>query len=315
MNKLSVIITAKNNVLTLGECVKRVLRAPPKDKEVIIVYGKSKDGTERVACSFGGSAKILEDNISTGSAINTGVLNSSGDIVCYIEAHSFVSEDYFLKILETFKANPNAGYVILYRHIPDDFKPQTKVQKLMNMWRKYQASSTMGQFRAFRRKTFFDIGGFWIYPKGADDLEFATRLSNTKWQKIKMHARCWDYPRGDIVSILKKEIMNGASRSCWFNLYWNHPYAIGVYSLDRKHRILDKVLPKSVMLKILVKRIIERLLLPPLYSFKNAIKSRCLSFFPFYTLCRWVNVYGFMLGKRDWGKEKWDERVMNHRFD
>ena len=298
---LSVIITAKNNASTLKSCVEKVLRAPPKDKEVIIVYGKSRDDTEKIARSFGEKVKIVEDNAGTGSAINSGVLTSKGDIIFYVEGHSFVSEDAFQKVLSTFKKYPDVGYIVFYRYVPTNLC-WTSIQKLINLWRKENKNSTMGQFRAFRKETFFDIGGFWIFPNRRDDLEFATRIYNTRWKMKFLHAKCWDYPRTGLLPILFYNLTTGAAESCWFHIYFKHPYAKKEYKV-KKHRL--------IILFLLYKIVLKRLFLSPMYALKVAITRNSLAFFPFYSICQWMFVLGFIYGQlRWWGKEKWDKRVM-----
>jgi len=300
---LSVIITTKNNAHTIETCIKKVLESPPKDKEVIIVYGKSTDGTEQILKQFEGKVKLIEDNNGTGSAINTGVLESKGDIVFYVEGHSFVSKDAFLKVLKAFEENKDVGYIVFYRYIPKYYKKWTKAQKLVNFWRMNMKNSTMGQFRAFRRKTFFDVRGFWVFPITLDDLEFATRMYTTRWKMAILNSNCWDFPRRNLLSIFKHEIMSGAGESCWFHIYHNHPYARKEYKINGKNLI---------NFKLLYKILIKRAFFGPIYGLKVAIIKKYLSFFPFYLLCCWSFVFGFIYGKiKWWGKEKWDKRVKN----
>ncbi len=308
---LSVIITAKNNAQTLKSCVGKILSALPEDKEVIIVVGKSKDVTEEIARSFGDKVKVLNDDVGTGSAINTGVINSSGEIIAYVEAHSLISNDYFLKVMEIFSKNQNAGYVICYRYVPDDFFHETKIQELMNIWRGMGGinKSTMGQFRAFRRTTFFDVGGFWIYPYGADDLEFATRLYSTKWEKVKISVKCYDIPRKTITSILKKQIIVGRDESIWYYAYRNHPYVDEEFNFRRKRRLFDMILPESEMLRVFINRMFKKLWYPPLFSLWKAIKIHNLAFFPFFTTCNWLYVVGYFIGYLYFGKHRYDGRI------
>jgi len=303
MSNLSVIIAAKNNAHTLGKCIDLVLEAPPKDKEVILVYGKSKDGTEEIAHTYEGKVQILRDDVSTGSAINTGVLNSHEEIAVYVEAHSFISRDAFLKILEEFERNPDLGYIVFYRYIPENLKGLTPAQRLMNFWRKDMRNATMGQFRAFRRRTFHDVGGFWVFPKGCDDLEFVTRMYNTRWKMGVIRSESWDFPRRSLLSIFEHEVMSGASESCWFHVYSSHPYA------KKEYRVKDN--SDFVISTILFNMLFRRLLLAPFYALKVGLRKKYLGFVPFYTLCHWSFIYGFFfVGKRKWwGKERWDERL------
>jgi len=297
MSKLSVIITTKNNRETIEECIKRVLKAPPEDKEVIVVYGKSTDGTEEIIRKFDGKVKIIRDDNSTGSAINTGILNSKGEIIAYVEGHSFISNDFFLTLLKVFDENPDVGYVRLYRYVPKDLKIFNPVQKLINFWRLLLKGSGMGQFRGIRRKTFFDVGGFWVFPNGWEEVDFVAKMSETRWKSLIVHSKCWDYPRAHILSVLKKFRRSGGSCSCYFHKYYSHPWSRKEFGAKT---------PLGMLFNILVKRF----LYAPIYALKKAISNRYLSFFPFYTVCEWSFALGFMIAKHKWwGKERWDNRI------
>jgi glycosyltransferase involved in cell wall biosynthesis len=303
--KLTVLVTAKNNAATIRKCLELIIDAPPKNKEVIVVYGKSKDGTKEIIEEFDG-IKIFEDNVSTGSAINTGVLNSCGDIIFYVEDHAFVSSDVFLKALRRFEENPDTGYIIFYRYIPNHLKNLTISQKLENLHRMEMRDSTMGQFRAFRRQTFFDVGGFWVFPKGADDFEFATRMYKTKWKMAILASKCWDYPpRRTLPSVVRYYFLTGAYVSCWFHLYYNHPYAKKEYMIKDDFHIVFSILSKELF---------HRFFYAIPYGIKIAFRRRILSFIPFITLCQWSYVLGFFFGRiKYWEKEKWDGRIVGLR--
>lgn len=306
MPKLTVIVTTKNNVYTVRQCLQKILEAPPKNKELVIVYGKSDDGTERIIERYKDKAKILRDDVGTGSAINTGVLNSAGDLIVYVEDHSFIAEDGFLRILKAFESNPDVGYVVFYRYSALGLKKLTSAQKLLNFWRSDIRGSTMGQFRGFRRETFFDVGGFWICPKGADDLEFATRLYDTKWRMMALRSESWDLPRRTLRSILQRQAIVGGFESSWFHVYYDHPFAKREYRVGKNHPFPATAL----MLKIIFRKV----LLSPIHGLRVALRNRYFSYFPFYTMCNWCYAYGFLKGKgKLWGKEMWDPRIRKHK--
>jgi glycosyltransferase involved in cell wall biosynthesis len=307
VSELSVVITTKNNAKTVEECVNRVLKAPPKNKEVTIVYGSSRDETEKIIQKYQGEAKIICDDLGTGSAINTGALNSHGDIIIYVEGHFFITNDAFLKVLNEFEKNPEAGYIVFYRYIPKNVKGWTSTQKFINFWRESMKNSTMGQFRAFRRQTFFDVGGFWVFPKRCDDLEFATRMYETKWKMKVLDSKSWDYPSSeDLFSLIKYMITTGMGESCWFHIYHNNPYA------RKEFKVKNKSLTTFI---ILFKILIRRMFFAPLFALKVGLKEKYLTFIPYYTICHWSFVIGFLHGKKWWGKEKWDMRVQTLKED
>lgn len=301
--RLSVIVTAKNNAKTIRECISRILVAPPRDKEVIVVYGMSTDGTEKIIEKFRGKVKILRDDVSPGSAINTGVLHSSGDILFYVEGHSFVSSDIFIKTLKAFREDDKLGYLIFKRYVPRHFDGN-KCQKLINVWRK-NSGGTMGQFRGFRKRAFFDVGGFWIYPFGADDLEFATRICGRGWRIKVLETRSWDVPRESFPSVFKYYLFKvGPSEYLWYEKYRNHPYALHEYG--RKARWL-KIPSLIVLYNLMLKRFFA-----PIYAVKIALKEKLFSFIPFYVAAQLCYILGFILASLFYrGRQKWDERCFN----
>jgi glycosyltransferase involved in cell wall biosynthesis len=296
---LSVIITVKNGASTIEYCINRVLEVPPDDKEVVVVYGKSKDRTYELIKQFEGKVKIVEDDQGIGSAINSGVLNSKGDIIAYVEDHSVVEKEFFVKGLDYLEKHPSCGYLVFYRHIPPSCG-FNKVQSLINFMRSLDKGQVMGQFRMFRRQAFFDAGGFWVFPKMADDLEFATRLYETKWKMGIAETSSWDYPRWQLRSVLKKYLSWGKSEGCWFRIYRNHPFLTHEMATRKgKKPILTEKF--SILYYYFIKN-----LLAPVYAFRVSLEHKNYAFFPFYVAIKAMYVLGFVYGFHFWGKKaKW----------
>jgi len=299
MSRMSVIITTKNNAETIEECIRRVINAPPEDKEIMVVYGRSRDGTEAIIKKLNGKVKLILDDISTGSAINTGVLDSGGEIIFYVEGHSYVSDEIFIKTLKAFEENPEVGYILFRRYIPPDFKGNS-TQRLVNFRRASMEGSVMGQFRAFRRQTFFDVGGFWILPRCLDDLEFATRLHNTRWKIKVLTCKSWDIPRKDLIDVFKHEFDTGVAAVQWYRIYCRHPYAIKAFS--EKGEFL-KNCARRVFYNMAIRRTFA-----PIHALKIVLKTGYFAYFPFYVLSNFSFLLGIFEGQfLKKGSSKWLE--------
>lgn len=102
VEKLSIIIPAYNEALTLARLVERIHCAPkiPVDKELIVIDDASTDGTNSIALELLGEKKIqylhrLATNQGKGRAVREGLRFASGEIVLIQDADlEYAPSDY-----------------------------------------------------------------------------------------------------------------------------------------------------------------------------------------------------------------------------
>lgn len=102
---VSVITPVFNGEMYLRETINSVLAQTYRNIEYIVVDGASSDKTVDIVLEYGSSISKLISEPDTGmyNAINKGIMQSSGEIVCYLNADDFYYPDAILLAVEQFK--------------------------------------------------------------------------------------------------------------------------------------------------------------------------------------------------------------------
>jgi chlorobactene glucosyltransferase len=91
-HKVSIVVAAKEEADMLRESLASLTKLDYKDKEVIVVYGPSQDGTEQLAQEFAGDMTVIRDPerppdwLGKSWACHHGYLKSTGDILLFCDA-------------------------------------------------------------------------------------------------------------------------------------------------------------------------------------------------------------------------------------
>jgi threonine dehydrogenase-like Zn-dependent dehydrogenase/GT2 family glycosyltransferase len=98
--KVSIVIRTLNESKYLGQLLVSIQNQTYKNTEIILVDSGSTDGTIEIAKKM--NHKVLEieqDDFTFGYAINHGIQNSTGDLICIISAHTLPATDLWLEEL------------------------------------------------------------------------------------------------------------------------------------------------------------------------------------------------------------------------
>lgn len=121
MNKISIIVRTKNEEKWIGHCLKAIYEQDYPSFEVILVDNNSSDHTLEIAKRFPITKFINIEKFLPGRAINLGIKESSGDLICCISAHCVPKRNNWLSILSNnIIDQPNRGGVY-GRQIPTSF--------------------------------------------------------------------------------------------------------------------------------------------------------------------------------------------------
>jgi GT2 family glycosyltransferase len=190
------------------------------NKEIIIVDNASDDGsTEFVRERFPQIKLIANDkNYGFGKANNIGLNEARGEYILLINPDTLVAEDTLEKMLEFFKANPEAGLagckilnpdgtlqLACRRSFPGPWTSFTKVTGLSSIFPKskifarynltylnenqsYEVDAISGSFMMMRRKVFENVGGFdeqfFMY---GEDLDLCYRIQKAGYKVFYVH--------------------------------------------------------------------------------------------------------------------------------
>ncbi len=110
--KVSVIIPNYNYSQYIGEAVGSALSQTYKNIEVIVVDDGSKDNSLEILENFAGRIKIIkQQNAGVSAARNSGVENSDGEFIAFLDADDVWLPEKIEKQINCFSANKNLGLV------------------------------------------------------------------------------------------------------------------------------------------------------------------------------------------------------------
>lgn len=97
---VSVIIPCRNEANFIAECVESVVANdyPHNCLEVLVIDGMSDDGTWPIVCELARRSTVVKpmrnEKRSAAAALNLGIRNAGGEIICRVDAHAMIAPDY-----------------------------------------------------------------------------------------------------------------------------------------------------------------------------------------------------------------------------
>ncbi len=109
MAKISVVIPTYNRAAYIKEAIDSALAQTHADVEVIVVDDNSSDGTAGIVASYGNKVKyIFQDNRERGAARNTGIRNSTGEYIAFLDSDDSWLPGHLGSCLEALSRVPGA---------------------------------------------------------------------------------------------------------------------------------------------------------------------------------------------------------------
>ena len=181
--KISVIIPSYNYGHFLANAINSVLDQQGEgfQAEIIVVDDGSKDNTGEVAQAFGEAVKyIYQDNQGLAAARNTGIENTTGEFVVFLDADDLLPPDYIKNQLENFRKNEAADISVCHCLLLDlDEKDTTLWPLKADNLELHLCHSNIAPVHAFmtRSNAIREAGLFDRGRKACEDYDYWLRLA------------------------------------------------------------------------------------------------------------------------------------------
>jgi glycosyltransferase involved in cell wall biosynthesis len=181
---ISVIITCYNQGKFLAKAINSVLSQEQVEFEIIVVDDGSTDNTKRVAESFPQVKYLYQKNLGLSAARNTGINQSSGAFLVFLDADDWLLSDGLRINLKYIKANPQAAFVSgSYRRVIKD-------ERTINV----KISVTECHYQYLLESNYIQMHGAVMYRRRVFD-EFRFDISLKACEDYDLYLKvAWKYP-------------------------------------------------------------------------------------------------------------------------
>lgn len=176
---LSVIIVNFNTAFLVEKCVESIKKYPPSDNyEIIVVDNNSSESEKEKLKHLDAKVIFSEENYGFSKANNTGVDESLGDTLLFLNPDTEVKEDTLNRCLHFLKENKDAGAVGVKVSLPDgklDYACKRSLPTLRNTIGHYlKLNGKIKYFSGYRRLDLPDdyvgeieciVGAFMMMPR------------------------------------------------------------------------------------------------------------------------------------------------------
>ncbi len=186
-NTVSVIIPTYNNGRFIADAIQSVLQQTFNIHEIVVVDDGSTDKTEDIVRSFGDKVRyIKQHNAGVSAARNTGIENTTGEIIAFLDADDIWLSEKIEKQVAKFAEDEQVGLVHCAMREFDDQTGETIamhleggegwVAKDIALLEKPVIAGPGGSI-VVRRDVIEDVGGFDTRLKNGEDWEFCLRVA------------------------------------------------------------------------------------------------------------------------------------------
>ncbi len=239
-NRISVIIPNRNGSSTIGKCLEAAFSANHNNFEIIVVDDCSTDSSVEIIKKFPCKLIRLDKHSGTSRARNTGVQNSSGNILFFIDADCILQKDTLSLADKASSGDKNIIIGGTYTMTPydDDFFGTFQSIFINYSETKKEEPDYIASHAMIIDKGVFNISGGFSenFLPILEDVEFSHRLRRSGY-KLKMN------PDILVQHIFNFTLLKSLRNAFRKSMYWT------VYSLMNKDLLKDSG-TASVELKI-----------------------------------------------------------------
>ncbi len=175
---VSTIIAVKNGERFLAQALADVAEQAYRNRETIVVDGRSSDRSVSIARSFAGVRVLTQTGNGFADAWNVGLTAATGELVAFLDSDDRWSADKLAKQVALLRRQPQTDYVVTFARfflepglpVPPGFRPEL----LKGEHIAYMPSALLA-----RRTVFETIGNFPTDYTVANDIEWFARLKDS----------------------------------------------------------------------------------------------------------------------------------------
>ncbi len=210
---VSVIVTARNNEETIGECIKSIVQLDyPKDNlEVLLIDSNSTDKTAQIAAEYG--AKVISMPGNAPAAYNFALKIAKYDILAFIDSDAKVEAEWLRKLVPFLNDPKTAGVSgnietwntenPWARSIGYDIK--SRYMRLGNYTGRVATMNLL-----FKRSILEEVGGFDENFPSQYDTELGYRISSRGYRiAFERNAICYHFNRPTLRAYWKQQLQYG----------------------------------------------------------------------------------------------------------
>jgi len=99
---LSLLLPTLNERHFIRDCLDSLLAQQDVELlELLVVDGGSTDGTRELVESYGGVVRLVDNpRVTAAAAMNVGIAESKGEVICRADAHTLYEPDYLRRCLD-----------------------------------------------------------------------------------------------------------------------------------------------------------------------------------------------------------------------
>jgi O-antigen biosynthesis protein len=235
--RVSVIVCTFNRAGSLRDCLGSVLCQDYPDYEVVVVDDGSTDGTSGMMASYDVSKipvrYVRQENMGLPAARNAGILNASGEIICFTDDDCTAAPGWIRGLVEAYGSDDVAGAGGMIESHDGGHLVGAYMRK-SGLYGKDVGKFLVGANSSFRAGTFKAVGGYdeGLNRLGAEDLDMNIRL----WSAGMKTA----YAPGAVVCHSHRSTVGGL----FAQYYW---YGRGYARLHKKYPNSFPIVSRSLM--------------------------------------------------------------------
>jgi glycosyltransferase involved in cell wall biosynthesis len=246
--KITVVIPIKNEAKFIAATIAKILAQdyPPDRLEIIVACGESSDNSFQIVSEMAAEdsrIRLFLNPVGLASAgRNIGVRNGSGDIIIFIDGHTYINNNQLLKNTADIMTKYNLSVLSRpqFLETPDNTVFQQAVALARKSFIGHGLDSTIytdedkfveptSSGASYRKEIFYEYGLYDERFDACEDVEFNYRLAKAGQKSFtSLKLAVYYYPRDSLVGLFQQMKRYGVGR---FRLAQKHPGTLSLSNI------------------------------------------------------------------------------------